>query len=159
MTSGRLTLGLVALNFVLIAAGALAVPPPTQKPGTGVHIGLVFDIGGKNDKSFNTAAYRGLLRVRDELGVAIEFIEPTEGNDRETALRSLAAKHVDLVIRDVACSSARSSRDASALERARGDHVDHAERDLARDRPRASNSLGARASASVRADTRGAGRV
>ncbi len=98
MTSGRLILGLVALNFVLIAAGALAVPPPTQKPGTGVHIGLVFDIGGKNDKSFNTAAYRGLLRVRDELGVAIEFIEPTEGNDRETALRSLAAKHVDLVI-------------------------------------------------------------
>lgn len=98
MTPGRLILGLVALNVVLIAAGALAVPPPAQKPGTGVHIGLVFDIGGKNDKSFNTAAYRGLLRVRDELGVAIEFIEPTEGNDRETALRSLAAKHVDLVI-------------------------------------------------------------
>jgi basic membrane protein A len=76
----------------------LAFPPPAVLPGSGVRIGLVFDIGGKNDKSFNTAAYRGLLRARDELGVAVEFIEPTEGNDRETALRSLAAKHVDLVI-------------------------------------------------------------
>ena len=94
----RLILWLVAINVVLIAAGWLIVPPPAKKPGTGVHIGLVFDIGGKNDKSFNTAAYRGLLRAQDELGVDIEYIEPSEGNDRESALRSLAAKHVDLVI-------------------------------------------------------------
>jgi basic membrane protein A len=98
LTSGRLIFGLVAINVGLIAAGAVAVPPAAPKAGTGIRIGLVFDVGGKNDKSFNTAAYRGLLRARDELGVAVEFIEPTEGNDRETALRSLAAKHVDLVI-------------------------------------------------------------
>jgi len=94
----RLLLGLVAINVALIVIGWLVVPPPAKKLGTGVHIGLVFDIGGKNDKSFNTAAYRGLLRAHDELGVDIEFIEPSEGNDRESALRSLAAKHVDLVI-------------------------------------------------------------
>jgi basic membrane protein A len=94
----RLILVLVGINLGLIIVGQLLVPPPAVKPGTGVRIGLVFDIGGKNDKSFNTAAYRGLLRVRDELGVDIEYIEPTEGNDRESALRSLAAKHVDLVI-------------------------------------------------------------
>jgi basic membrane protein A len=98
LTSGRLIFGLVAINVGLIAVGAIAVPPAAPKAGTGIRIGLVFDVGGKNDKSFNTAAYRGLLRARDELGVAVEFIEPTEGNDRETALRSLAAKHVDLVI-------------------------------------------------------------
>ena len=94
----RLILALVGINVVLIIVGQLLVPPPSVKPGTGVRIGLVFDIGGKNDKSFNTAAYRGLLRVRDELGVDVEYIEPSEGNDRESALRSLAAKHVDLVI-------------------------------------------------------------
>ena len=94
----RIILGLVAINVTLIAIGWLVVPPPAKKVGTGVHIGLVFDIGGKNDKSFNTAAYRGLQRAHDELGVEVEFIEPSEGNDRESALRSLAAKHVDLVI-------------------------------------------------------------
>lgn len=98
LTPRRLITVLVATNVVLIVVGMLAFPPPGALPGNGVRIGLVFDIGGKNDKSFNTAAYRGLLRVKAELGVAIEFIEPTEGNDRETALRSLAAKHVDLVI-------------------------------------------------------------
>ena len=53
----------------------------------------------KNDKSFNTAAWRGLERARDELGVDVDFIEPTEGNETAKALlRSLAAKQVDLVI-------------------------------------------------------------
>jgi basic membrane protein A len=94
----RLIIALVAINVVLIAVGALLVPVVTERAGTGVHIGLVFDLGGKNDKSFNTAAFRGLQRAHDELGVDVQYIEPTEGADRETALRSLAAKHVDLVI-------------------------------------------------------------
>jgi len=98
LTPRRLIVGLVAINVVLIVAGWVVIPPPATKLGTGVRIGLVFDIGGKNDKSFNTAAYRGLMRAHDELGVDVEFIEPTEGNDRESALRSLAARHVDLVI-------------------------------------------------------------
>src|SRR5215510_5009350 len=66
--------------------------------GKGIRVGLVFDIGGKNDKSFNTAAWRGLERAKSELGVQAEFIEPSEGADRETALRSFAARKFDLVI-------------------------------------------------------------
>ncbi len=101
---GRLTrptraiLLLVAINVALVVAGALALPPVDRTQSTGVRIGLVFDVGGKNDKSFNEAAWRGLQRARDELGAEIEYIEPTEGADREGALRSLAASHVDLVI-------------------------------------------------------------
>ena len=89
---------LVAINVALIVVGWLFVPEPAKPAGSGVRVGLVFDVGGKNDKSFNTAAWRGLERARDELGVDVEYIEPTEGNDRESALRSLAAKKVDLVI-------------------------------------------------------------
>ena len=89
---------LVAINVVLIAAGWVIAPGGHQAAGAGVRVGLVFDIGGKNDGSFNEAAYRGLLRARDELGVQVEFIEPTEGADRESALRGLAARGVDLVI-------------------------------------------------------------
>jgi basic membrane protein A and related proteins len=94
----RLVVTLVALNALLIVGGWLFVPAPPRPAGTGVRIGLVFDLGGKNDKSFNTAAFRGLERARVELGVETQYIEPTEGNDRETALRSLAANHFDLVI-------------------------------------------------------------
>jgi len=53
-------------------------------------VGLVFDVGGRGDKSFNDAAYRGLQWARDSLGVAFEIYEPTEGSDREAGLRLLA---------------------------------------------------------------------
>lgn len=98
MRPARLIAYLAIANVALVAAGWALVPPPAPLAGSGVRIGLVFDLGGKNDKSFNTAAYVGLERARRELGVDVEYIEPSEGNDRETALRSLAGKHVDLVI-------------------------------------------------------------
>ncbi|MEJ7601658.1 MAG: BMP family ABC transporter substrate-binding protein [Kofleriaceae bacterium] len=98
MTARRLIVLLVAINAAVIIAGQLAVPPAARRAGTGIRVGLVFDIGGKNDKSFNEAAWRGLQRARAELGVEAEFIEPTEGADRETALRAQAARGVDLVI-------------------------------------------------------------
>lgn len=90
--------GLVGLNVALIAAGWLAIAPPAEKAGSGVRVGLVFDVGGKNDKSFNEAAWRGLQRAETELGVQVQYIEPSEGADRESALRTLAARKVDLVI-------------------------------------------------------------
>jgi basic membrane protein A and related proteins len=98
VTPRRLIGLLVAFNAVLFAAGAVLAPSATHARHTGLRVGLVFDIGGKNDKSFNEAAWRGLQRARDELGVQVEFIEPTEGADRESALRTLAAKKLDLVI-------------------------------------------------------------
>jgi len=55
-------------------------------------VGMVFDVGGRGDKSFNDAAYQGLELSRDSLGVEILYIEPSgEGADREAALRQLAA--------------------------------------------------------------------
>ncbi len=66
--------------------------------GDAMRVGLVFDIGGRGDKSFNDSAYRGLERARDELGIAFEYLEPAEGSDRETGLREYAARGFALVI-------------------------------------------------------------
>lgn len=60
--------------------------PPSSK------IGLVFDIGGRGDKSFNDAAYKGLEMAKEKLGVEFESIDPGDGSDRESALRRLASK-------------------------------------------------------------------
>src|SRR5204862_7678681 len=83
---------LLAINGLLLGVGAVSVPSSAREQGKGVHVGLVFDIGGKHDKSFNEAAWRGLMRAQAELGVETRFIEPTEGCDRESALRTLATK-------------------------------------------------------------------
>ena len=98
MTARRLIGLLLAINALLIVAGAVAFRAAGSAVGAKVRIGLVFDIGGKNDKSFNEAAWRGLQRARGELGVDVQYIEPTEGADRESALRTLASRKCDLVI-------------------------------------------------------------
>jgi len=98
VTARRVIGLLLAINALLVVVGAVVVPEVAHKQGAGLHVGLVFDIGGKNDKSFNEAAWRGLQRVHDELGVDVQYIEPSEGADRESALRTLAARKADLVI-------------------------------------------------------------
>ena len=72
-----------------------SVPPG---PNARVRVGLVFDVGGRGDKSFNDAAYAGLLRAQRELGVSTEFLEPASSEDREAAMRLFAARGLDLVI-------------------------------------------------------------
>jgi basic membrane protein A and related proteins len=82
----------VALLFVH-PSGAAA--PLT---GDAVDVGIVFDLGGRGDKSFNDGAYLGAERAEKELGARVRFIEPGEGSDRESGLRLLAAEKMDLVI-------------------------------------------------------------
>ena len=94
----RVLVALVALNAALLVVGALAFGGRGGGVGAGTRVGLVFDVGGKNDKSFNESAWRGLQAARVELGVQVQVIEPSDGADREGALRQLAAGGVDLVI-------------------------------------------------------------
>ena len=93
--------GLIVANAALLAVGSL------RGGGAGggavadkrrVRIGLVLDVGGLGDKSFNDGAYAGLKRAESELDIETRFIEPGDGSDRESALRQLAASGMDLVI-------------------------------------------------------------
>lgn len=54
-------------------------------------VGLVFDVGGRGDKSFNDAAYKGLEKAKKDFGIDFEVIDPGDGADRESALRKLAS--------------------------------------------------------------------
>ncbi len=56
-----------------------------------IKVGLVFDVGGRGDKSFNDAAYKGLERSKKDFGIDFEVIDPGDGADRESALRKLAS--------------------------------------------------------------------
>ena len=62
-----------------------------------MHVGLVFDIGGRGDKSFNDAAYAGLERAKQEMGISYTTLETSEGADREPQLRQLAAGDAPLI--------------------------------------------------------------
>jgi basic membrane protein A len=81
---------------MLPTACAQKAEPPASSAGTPV-IGLVFDVGGRGDKSFNDQAYAGLERARRELGITFHTLETGEGADREAAMRQLAAGDAQLI--------------------------------------------------------------
>lgn len=67
--------------------------------GSDIRVGMVYDIGGRGDQSFNDAAFEGLSRAADELGVEVNDLEPSAGGEnRGELLRTLAEEGYDLVI-------------------------------------------------------------
>lgn len=63
-----------------------------------IKVGIVFDIGGKNDRSFNAAAWEGVKRAENELGICLYDIEPGNPTSIEPAMRAFAERNFDLVI-------------------------------------------------------------
>lgn len=65
---------------------------------TRIKIGLVLDKGGKDDKSFNSAAYRGAKLAEKEFGFKLKDIETADDAAFEPALRTFAERKYPLVI-------------------------------------------------------------
>jgi basic membrane protein A and related proteins len=61
-------------------------------------IGMVTDIGGLDDRSFNQSAYEGLKRAESELGAEIRAITSKSNADYVPNLSTLARQQFDLVI-------------------------------------------------------------
>jgi len=59
---------------------------------------IVFDMGGKFDKSFNEAAYAGAERFKKETGIAYREFEVTNEAQREQALRNMARRGAQVVV-------------------------------------------------------------
>ena len=63
-----------------------------------VRVGIVFDIGGKDDRSFNAAAWQGVQRAAKDLPIVLRDIEPGTPNAIEPAMRAFAERNFDLII-------------------------------------------------------------
>lgn len=57
--------------------------------GAGRKVGLVFDIGGRGDKSFNDSAAAGLDQAKAELGVETKDLSPAAGGENRQELLQL----------------------------------------------------------------------
>ena len=116
----------ILLSFALLAASCgdddaetVSEPTPTQAPEpepepepdpetteapepepemTDVSVGLVFDIGGRGDQSFNDSAAAGIERAEAELGITYTEASPNaDGSDRAELLQLAATEH-DVVV-------------------------------------------------------------
>ena len=56
-----------------------------RREGCKIKVGIVFDIGGKNDRSFNAAAWEGVRRAEKDLSVCLYDVEPGNPTSIEPA--------------------------------------------------------------------------
>ncbi len=59
---------------------------------------IIFDMGGKFDKSFNEAAYHGAERFKDEAGIEYLEFEVTNESQRDQALTRMARRGASVVV-------------------------------------------------------------
>jgi basic membrane protein A len=88
---------LVVVAFSVIFSSCSGITEAKQE-GCKIRVGIVFDIGGKNDRSFNAAAWEGVKRAKQDLGICLNDVEPGNPTSIEPAMRAFAEKNFDLVI-------------------------------------------------------------
>ena len=92
----RLALVLIlALALMLPACGAAGA---REEAGGKLRVGIVFDIGGKDDKSFNAAAWDGVKRAAEEFSLHLRDVEPGDPTSLEPSMRAFAERGYDLII-------------------------------------------------------------
>ena len=98
---------LLALSLIATACGDTSEDEPTGEgeettdeggEASDIRVGMIYDIGGRGDLSFNDSAAAGLDRAKEEFGVEAKELEPDEGGEnREELLRLLSEEQYDLV--------------------------------------------------------------
>ena len=82
----------------LPAAAAPAVARASDQTVAQNTPAIVYDMGGKLDRSFNEAAYRGMERWKTESGKAYLELEITSEVQRESALRRMAERGASPIV-------------------------------------------------------------
>lgn len=76
----------------LVACSHHAGPRPGE-----LKLGMVTDVGGLGDRSFNDSAYRGLLASRDRLHAYIQVLQSRSAADYQPNLNALTDLHFDMI--------------------------------------------------------------
>lgn len=97
----------------LAACGGSGSSAPAEKPAEGgeaapaeeaaadaseISIGLVTDVGGVNDGSFNQSAWEGLQRAQADMGVQVNYLESKTDADYTPNIEAFMDEDCDLII-------------------------------------------------------------
>lgn len=92
-----------ALSLVALAGSSCRSHSRAADDKSKIHVGIVFDIGGKDDRSFNASAWEGVKRAEEELRkkgtpIVLRDVEPGDPTSIEPAMRAFAERGYDLII-------------------------------------------------------------
>ncbi len=86
------------MRHTILAAAALAGLGIGAANAQDFQPAIIYDLGGKFDKSFNEAAYNGAERFKEEAGVDYLEFEVTNESQRDQALRRMARRGATVVV-------------------------------------------------------------
>ena len=90
MATGRIAAVLAGAGFAVL--GAAAAEAADTKPA------LIYDIGGKFDKSFNEGAFHGAEKFKEDTGVDFRDFEIQNDAQREQAMRKFARDGLNPIV-------------------------------------------------------------
>src|SRR6476469_5546658 len=94
----RLAYVIILAGLVAVLSSGCATLTEAKREGCNIKVGIVFDIGGKNDRSFNAAAWEGVQKAEKDMPICLYDVEPGNPTSIEPAMRAFAEKNFDLVI-------------------------------------------------------------
>jgi basic membrane protein A len=87
------------LSILLVAVLIVSMVLTACSSGGGKKkIGLVTDVGGVNDKSFNQSAWAGVQKAADEFGWEAKYIESKQPTDYEKNIDQFATEKYDVIV-------------------------------------------------------------
>ncbi len=107
----KVLLALLLLSSLVFIGPACSIASYGADDKTKIHVGIVFDIGGKDDRSFNAAAWAGVKCAesgtlpdgktscgKPGMDIVLRDVEPGNPTSIEPAMRAFAERGYDLII-------------------------------------------------------------
>jgi len=82
----------------LAIAAVSAISFATMVQAADIKPAVIYDMGGKFDKSFNEGVYNGVKKFTDETGIEVMEFEVTNETQREQAMRRMAERGADIIL-------------------------------------------------------------
>ena len=95
---------IAALSTAVIMSASMLVGCGTKSTeenstaSSDIKIGMVADMGGINDESFNQSAWEGLQKAEKDFGIEVKVIESKQASEYLQNMESLLDEDVDMVI-------------------------------------------------------------
>jgi basic membrane protein A len=86
----------IVLALVLVAVSAVGFATMVQ--AADIKPAVIYDMGGKFDKSFNEGVYNGVKKFTDETGIDVMEFEVTNETQREQAMRRMAERGATVIL-------------------------------------------------------------
>lgn len=89
----------LVLLLVVVAMLVVACAPAAEAPAEeAFKAGLITDLGGVDDKSFNASAWNGMERAEADLGIEVQFLESQQQTDYAVNFTQFIDQEYDIIV-------------------------------------------------------------